>query len=59
MRLLRIALMVVLVFLTLGVVIAIGSPETGPLEKIVLGGLIVALVLAAARVQRLGRNAPA
>jgi hypothetical protein len=54
LRLLRIALQVVLFFLLLGVVVAIGTPETGPLEKAVLlaGGL--GLVWVAAKLRGLG-----
>ena len=55
MRLLRIALLVVLCFLALGVVVGIGAPETGPIEKVVLGVGLVGLVVLAARVGRLGR----
>ena len=55
-RLLRIILMVVLFFLVLGVVVAIGRPETGPLEKVVLGVGLAGLFCLAALVQKLGRS---
>ena len=55
LRWLRIALQVVLFFLLLGVVVAIGTPETGLLEKAVLVVAGAALVWVAVRVRDLGR----
>ena len=58
MRVLRIALLVVLCFLALGVVLGMGAPETGPVEKVVLGAGLLGLVALATLVGRIGR-APA
>jgi hypothetical protein len=54
MRLVRIALQGVLFFLLLGVVVAIGSQETGVTEKLVLAVFAGALVWLAAQVRRIG-----
>jgi hypothetical protein len=53
-RLLRIALQVVLFFLLLSLVVAIGSAETGIVEKIGLGAAVAVLVWLASRVRRIG-----
>jgi hypothetical protein len=50
----RFCLLVVLFFLALGMVVGIGARETGPLEKIVLGVLLVGVFVAAWRVRRIG-----
>ena len=52
-RLVRIALLLLLTFLTLGVVVAIGSAETGPAEKLVLLPAVVGLCALAVPVRRL------
>jgi hypothetical protein len=52
--LVRFVLLVVMTFLTLGLVIAVGTPETGPLEKAVAALAIVAVVAAAGPVRRIG-----
>jgi hypothetical protein len=52
--LVRLVLLVVMTFLTLGLVIAVGTPETGPLEKAVAALAIVAVVAAAGPVRRIG-----
>ena len=52
-RLLRFALLVVLTFLVLGLVMAIGSAETGPAEKLVLMVGVGVLFAAAIPVRRL------
>jgi len=57
LRLVRIALLVVLVFLVLGFVIAAGRPETGPVEDAVLIAAIVGLVALAVPVRRIGTAA--
>ena len=48
------AVNVVMTLLTLGLVIAVGTPETGPLEKAVAALAIVAVVVAAGPVRRIG-----
>ena len=58
MRLVRIALLTVLFFLIMGLVMAIGGPETGPAEKVIVGAGIVGLLLLAGWVGRLGRGLP-
>jgi hypothetical protein len=57
MRLLRIILQVVVFFLLLGVVMAIGTSDTGVLEKAVLAFVGLALVWFAIRL-RTWRSAP-
>jgi hypothetical protein len=57
LRLLRIALQVVLFFLLIGVVIGIGTPNTGGLEKVVLVLVGLGLVWLATRL-RSDRSAP-
>ena len=49
-RLARVLLILVLAFFTISFVIAIGTPETGPVEKAVLLALIAGCVFLAARV---------
>ncbi len=54
LRLVRFVLLVVMTFLALGLVIAVGTPETGPLEEAVAALAIVAVVAAAGPVRRIG-----
>jgi hypothetical protein len=54
LRLVRFVLLVVMTLLTLSFVIAVGTPETGPLEKAVAALAVVALVAAAGPVRRIG-----
>ena len=54
LRVLRLALQLVLFFLLLGVVVGIGSQDTGTVEKVVLALLAVGLALVAVRVRRIG-----
>jgi hypothetical protein len=54
LRFVRFGLLVVMTFLVLGLVIAVGTPETGPLEKAVAALAIVAVVAAAGPVRRIG-----
>jgi hypothetical protein len=54
LRLLRFALLVVLAFLALGMVVAIATPETGPIEKIALGVMLAGVFVVAAPVRRIG-----
>ena len=56
MRLIRFALRLVLFFLAIAAVVAIGTTGTGPIEKVVLGLGLVGLVVLAAQVGRLGRT---
>jgi hypothetical protein len=51
----RIALQAVLFFLLLGVVLAIGEPNTGLVEKLVAAAFGAVLVWVAVRVRGLGR----
>jgi hypothetical protein len=53
-RLLRLVLQVVLFFLLLSCVIAVGSAETGSVEKVALVAAGAVLVWLASRVRRLG-----
>ena len=54
LRFVRFGLLVVMTFLVLGLVIAVSTPETGPLEKAVAALAIVAVVAAAGPVRRIG-----
>jgi hypothetical protein len=54
LRLVRFVALVVMTLLVLSLVIAVGTPETGPLEKAVAALAIVALVAAAGPVRRIG-----
>jgi hypothetical protein len=56
MRYLRLALQAVLFFLLLGTVIAIGSSETGVVEKLVLAAFAGVLVWLAVLVRHLGTH---
>ncbi len=53
-RVLRVSVLVIVTFITLSLIVALARPETGPMEKAVLGTAVVALVLAARPVQRRG-----
>jgi hypothetical protein len=57
LRLVRFALLVVLTFLVLGLVVALASPETGPIEKPVIAVAIVGLLAAGVPVRRIGSHA--
>lgn len=54
LRLLRIALLLILTLLALGLIVATGSPETGPAEKVILVGAVFAVLAAGAPVRRIG-----
>ena len=56
-RLVRHALQVILFFFLLSLVVALGSAETGVVEKVVLVGVCAALVWIASRVRRIGAPA--
>jgi hypothetical protein len=53
-RLLRIAIQLVLFFFLLSLVVALGSADTGVVEKVVLVGAGALLVWLASRVRRIG-----
>jgi hypothetical protein len=57
-RLLRLALQLVLLFLLLSVVVAVGSAETGLVEKAALVAAGVVLVWLASRARRIGAPPP-
>ena len=54
LRVLRFLLLVGITFLVLGLIVAIGGPETGPVEKVVLAAATLGLFAAAVPVRRLG-----
>ena len=54
LRLLRVAILVVMTFVVLSLVIAIGTSETGPVEKLVLGAATVGIIIASGLVRRIG-----
>jgi hypothetical protein len=54
LRVLRFFLLVVITFLVLGLIVAIGGSETGPMEKVVLVAATVGLFAMAVPVRRLG-----
>jgi hypothetical protein len=54
LRLVRTVLLVVMTFLTIGLVVALGRPETGPIEKAVLAIIVVGVVAASSPVRRIG-----
>ena len=54
LRLVRLALLVVLVFGVLGFIVAAGRAETGPVEDVVLVAFVVALAALATPVRRIG-----
>ena len=57
LRIVRLALLVMLAFLVLALVVALASPETGPIEKPVLALAIVGLLAAGVPVRRIGSQA--
>ena len=54
LRVVRIVLLVLMTFLTIGLVVALASTETGPIEKIVLAVLVFGVIAASAPVRRIG-----
>ncbi len=54
LRLVRLVMLVVLLFWILGLVVAIGRPETGAVEDIVLAGIVLGLFALAVPVGRIG-----
>ena len=54
LRILRLAILAVICVWTLGLVVAAARRETGLLEDIVLGGLMLALLMLAVPVRRIG-----
>ena len=57
LRLARLAILVVLFFFTLGLVVGISRPETGPVEDVFLAIGTVALLALAVPVRRIGTSA--
>jgi hypothetical protein len=58
LRLLRLAILVAMTFVVLSLVIAIGTPETGPIEKVILGAAAIGIIVASAPVRRIGTTRP-
>lgn len=56
LRILRLALLLVLFFWVLGLIIAAGRPETGPVEDVVLALGIVGLFALGVPVRRIGAS---
>jgi hypothetical protein len=54
LRVVRLVLLVVMTFLTLGLVVALAGPYTGLVEKVVLTVMIVGVIAASAPVRRIG-----
>jgi hypothetical protein len=54
LRFLRLAILLVMTFVVLSLVVAVGTPETGPVEKVVLGAASVAVIVASGPVRRIG-----
>ena len=54
LRVVRMVLLVVMTFLTIGLVVALARPETGPIEKIVLAVLVIGVIAASAPIRRIG-----
>jgi hypothetical protein len=54
LRVIRLALLLVLLFLVLGLVVAAGSPETGPIEKPILALMALGLLAASIPIHRIG-----
>jgi hypothetical protein len=57
LRFVRFVLLSVMTLLVLGLVVAVGTPETGPLEKAVAALAIVGAVVVAGPVRRIGSAA--
>jgi hypothetical protein len=57
LRLVRLAILVVLTLTVVSLVMALARPETGVLEKLFLAGGVLALILVAAPVRRIGAKA--
>jgi hypothetical protein len=53
-RVVRFVLLALMTFLTIGLVVALASRETGPIEKIVLAVFIIGVIAASAPVRRIG-----
>ena len=54
LRIVRMVLFVVMTFFTIGLVVALGRPETGPIEKAVLAVVVLGVIVASAPVRRIG-----
>ena len=47
-------LLVVMTLLTIGLVVALARPETGPIEKVVLAVVVVGVIASSAPIRRIG-----
>jgi hypothetical protein len=56
LRVLRFLLLLAITAMALNLVIGAGTPQTGPIEKVVLCVLIVGLFVVAVPVRRIGRR---
>jgi hypothetical protein len=56
LRALRVLLLMALAFIALSLVIAAGSPETGPIEKAILLGAVIAVLAAGAPLRHIGAH---
>jgi len=54
LRIVRLVLLVVMTFLTIGLVVALARPETGPIEKVVLAVVVTGVIAASAPIRRIG-----
>jgi hypothetical protein len=54
LRIVRLVLLVVMTFLTIGLVIALAGNNTGPVEKVLLAVVIVGVVAVGGPVRRIG-----
>jgi hypothetical protein len=54
LRVVRTVLLVVMTLLTIGLVVAMGRPETGPNEKVVLAVVVIGVIAVSAPVRRIG-----
>lgn len=53
LRVVRTILLVAMTFLTIGLVVALVRPETGPIEKAVLAIIVVGMVAASTPIRRI------
>jgi hypothetical protein len=54
LQVVRIVLLVLMTLLTIGLVVALASSETGPIEKTVLAVFVIGVIAASAKVRRIG-----
>jgi hypothetical protein len=58
LRIVRFGVLTFLAFLTLGLVVAAGGPETGPIEKVLLAGAALGVVALSVPLHRIGSPRP-